>query len=246
MLNTAITAGGTLYNSQATVTVTGTGVGANISVQVNSAGAITGFNVSGTITTNYNGSLTVAVADRTGYVNVNGNTVNTQQTSFRNDEEFIAVAKANLQAPDCPYRKINETSSQSGNAVGHNLYITWPYTHRQMRRRFKAAALPCTGNFCSPMLNVDAIPGSNVPFNLNNCTVGAQSPATTLANTFGGGYGGGLIRARGSNLKLGGTRFRGNVSLDWTGLMNTGESRAQGSFTYGHSVEMIQMEDDKR
>ena len=40
------------------------------------------------------------------------------------------------------------------------------------------------------MLNVDAIPGSNVPFNLNNCTVGAQSPSTTQANTFGGGYGG--------------------------------------------------------
>ena len=111
LLDTAITAGGTLYNSQATVTVTGTGAGAQISIQVNSAGAITGFNVSGTITTNYNGSLTVAVVDRTGYVNVNGNTVNTQQTSFRNDDEFIAVAKANLQAPDCPYRKVNETSS---------------------------------------------------------------------------------------------------------------------------------------
>ena len=96
------------------------------------------------------------------------------------------------------------------------------------------------------MLNVDAIPGSNVPFNLKNCTIGAQSPATTQANTFGGGYGGGLIRARGSNLQLGGTRFRGNVSLDWTGLMHTGESRAQGSFTYGHSVEMVQMEDDNR
>ena len=65
-----------------------------------------------------------------------------------------------------------------------------------MRRRFKAAALPCTGNFCSPMLNVDAIPGSNVPFNLNNCTIGAQSPATTLANTFGGGNCRRLIRER--------------------------------------------------
>ena len=104
------------------------------------------------------------------------------------------------------------------------------------------------------MLNVDAIPGSNVPFNLNNCTIGAQSPAMEQANTFGGGYAGGLIRARGSNLQLGGTRFRGNVSLDWTGLMyapvdgngKATNARAGGSFTYGHSVEMLQMEDDNR
>ena len=70
-----------------------------------------------------------------------------------------------------------------------------------------------------------------------------MSPSSTRANRFGGGYGGGLIRARGSKLSLSGLRIRGNLSLDWTGLMYTGSSRAGGVFTYGHSVELLQMED---
>ena len=162
---------------------------------------------------------------------------------FSNDTDNMVTKSSMTETKPC---RGYSSFTQANDAVGHNLYINWPYSHRALRRRFKSASLPCTGNFCSPMLNVDAIPGSNVPFNLNNCTIGAQSPATTLANTFGGGYAGGLIRARGSNLQLGGTRFRGNVSLDWTGLMYTGSSRAGGTFTYGHSVEMLQMEDDNR
>ena len=61
-----------------------------------------------------------------------------------------------------------------------------------LRKRFKPA-LPCTGNFCSTVVNVDAIPGSNVKFALDNCTISGQSPSTTL-QIHGGGYAGGLIQ----------------------------------------------------
>ena len=245
-LDNALNTGGSGYNGRANVILipTGgaTGVGARVSVTRNtSTGEITGFSVSGTITTAYDGTFTATIEDRQGYIDVNGNTVSTSTTRFRNDEEFIAVAKSNLLAPVCPYL---DSGTTRDNAIGKNIYLSWPFNHRALRKRFKAASLPCTGNFCSPVVNVDAIPGSNVSFALDNCTIGGQSPSTTQANTFGGGYAGGLIRARGSNLSLTGLRVRGNLSLDWTGLMYTGSSRAGGSFTFGHSVELLQMEDE--
>lgn len=242
-LDSALSSGGSDYNGRATVTLiptgSATGVGAVISIN-RTNGVITSFNVSGTITA-YNGTFTATIEDGRGFIDVNGATVNTSTTRFSNDEQFIAVAKSNLLAPVCPYL---DSGTTRDNAIGKNIYLSWPNNHRTLRKRFKAAALPCTGNFCSPIVNVNAIPGSNVPFSLANCTIGGMSPSTTQANTFGGGYAGGLIRARGSNLSLTGLRIRGNLSLDWTGLMYTGNSRAGGSFTYGHSVELLQMEDD--
>ena len=241
----ALASGGSGYNGNANVILipTGgaTGAGANIYVQVNSDGTITGFSVGGTISTPYNGTFTATIEDRKGYILVNGRTISLSTTGFRNDEEFIAVVKENLLGPVCPYLSSGTTRE---NAIGKNIYLNWPFNHRALRKRFKSASLPNTGNFCSPVVNVDAIPGSNVPFTLSNVTIGAQSPADTSANRFGGGYAGGLIRARGSRLTLTGARFRGNLSLDWTGLLYTGSSRSGGSFTYGHSVEMIQMEDE--
>ena len=247
VITAALASGGSNYTSAAIVSLIpqagATGAGANIYVEINSSGTITGFAVGGTITTNYNGTFTASISDAKGYIMVNGNLVNTSSTSFRNDDEFIAVSKANLLAPICPYLR---TGTSINTAIGKNIYLNWPYSHRALRKRFLSASLPNTGNFCSPVVNVDAIPGSNVPFTLNNCTIGAQSPSDPLANRFGGGYGGGLIRARGSNLRLLGTRFRGNLSLDWTGLLYTGSSRSGGSFTYGHSVELLQMEDENK
>ena len=243
-LDSALSSGGSGYNGRAKVTLIpvggATGTGAIVSVN-RTDGVITSFNVSGTIDTAYNGTFTATIEDGRGFIDVNGSTVSTSTTRFSNDEQFIAVAKSNLLAPVCPYLDSGTTRE---NAIGKNIYLTWPHNHRILRKRFKAAALPCTGNFCSPIVNVDAIPGSNVPFSLQNCTIGGMSPSTTQANTFGGGYAGGLIRARGSNLSLSGLRVRGNLSLDWTGLMYVGNSRAGGSFTYGHSVELLQMEDD--
>ena len=246
-LDAALAAGGSGYNGNAKVLLipTGgaTGVGANISVNrsESSGYGIATFAVSGTISTQYNGTFTATIEDRKGFIDVNGSTVSTSATSFSNDEQFIAVAKSNLLAPVCPYL---DSGTTRDNAIGKNIYLNWPHSHRTLRKRFKSAFLPCTGNFTSPLVNVDAIPGSNVPFNLTNCTIGGQSPSDPLANRFGGGYAGGLIRARGSNLSLAGLRIRGNLSLDWTGLMYTGSSRAGGSFTYGHSVELLQMEDE--
>jgi hypothetical protein len=244
-LDSALSANGSNYNSLAKVIIipvgAATGAGAIISVNRNASGGITSFNVSGTIDTAYNGTFTAVIEDRRGYIDVNGSAISTSATRFGNDEQFIAVAKSNLLAPVCPYLDSGTTRE---NAIGKNIYLSWPHNHRTLRKRFKAAELPCTGNFCSPIVNVNAIPGSNVPFSLNNCTIGGMSPSTTQANRFGGGYGGGLIRARGSNLSLSGLRVRGNLSLDWTGLMYKGNSRAGGSFTYGHSVELLQMEDE--
>ena len=246
-LDSALASNGTGYNSRAKVILIpqggATGVGANISVNRSEASGygIVSFSVSGTISTQYNGTFTALIEDGRGFIDVNGTAVSTSATSFANDEQFIAVAKSNLLAPVCPYL---DSGTTRDNAIGKNIYLNWPFNHRALRKRFKAAVLPCTGNFTSPLINVDAIPGSNVPFSLANCTIGGQSPSDPLANRFGGGYGGGLIRARGSNLSLSGLRIRGNLSLDWTGLMYTGSSRAGGSFTYGHSVELLQMEDE--
>ena len=246
-LDSALATSGSNYNGNAKVILipTGgaTGVGANISVNRSQASnwGIATFAVSGTISTPYNGTFDAYIEDRKGFINLNGTTISTSATSFGNDEQFIAVAKSNLLAPVCPYL---DSGTTRDNAIGKNIYLSWPFNHRILRKRFKAASLPCTGNFCSPIVNVDAIPGSNAPFSLNNCTIGGMSPSDPLANRFGGGYGGGLIRARGSNLSLSGLRVRGNLSLDWTGMMYTGSTRAGGSFTYGHSVELLQMEDE--
>ena len=235
-MDSALSSGGSGYNGRAKVTLIpvggATGTGAIVSVN-RTDGVITSFNVSGTIDTAYNGTFTATIEDGRGFIDVNGSTVSTSTTRFSNDEQFIAVAKSNLLAPVCPYLDSGTTRE---NAIGKNIYLTWPHNHRILRKRFKAAALPCTGNFCSPIVNVDAIPGSNVPFSLQNCTIGGMSPSTTQANTFGGGYAGGLIRARGSNLSLSGLRVRGNLSLDWTGLMYVGNSLACVSFTSPHSV----------
>ena len=247
LLDNAISDGGFGYNTAATVILEpnggATGTGARISINVNSTGEITSFNVSGTITTPYDGVFSLSVVDRKGYIMVNGRLTSLSTTRFTNDEEFVAVVKENLLTENCPYIRSGTTQET---AFGKNIYLSWPYSYRALRRRFRAASLPNIGNFCSPIVNVDAIPGSNVPFNISDVTIGAQSPADTSANRFGGGYSGGIIRARGSNLSVRGIRIRGNLSLDWTGLLYTEDTRNQGSFTYGHSVEMIQMEDENK
>ena len=252
LLTAAITSGGSNYNGYATITLSGlsAGAGASFYVTISSSGAITGIVAYVTITTNYTVTVTISITDRKGYINVNGSTVNLLSTSLDGDQ-FAAVAKENLLTGINGASPYLRTGTTNANAFGKNVYISWPYCYRTLRKRFLSASLPNIGNFSSPVVNVDAIPGSNVPLNLSGVTIGAQSPADTSANRFGGGYSGGTIRSRGAQLTLTGTRFRGNLSLEWTGLLYTGETRSGSaggaqSFTFGHSVEMLQMEDQNQ
>ena len=226
---------------------------------------------SGTPTT-INGTITLSVVDGRGYVLSNsGRSVSTSSTiGSISSSDFTAVAKANLLAA----AKLNisgvdgvEDVTQLGSpylesvsyddtytsdpivytARGKKVFNSWPKSYRTLRRRFPLAGMPVNGNYQSTMISVNSIPGSNFKLNLTGVTIGAQSPADSRANTFGGGYRGGLIKCRGAQLTLKGTRFRGNLSLDWMGIGTSGDARAKqvssGSFVAGHSIEMFQMED---
>jgi hypothetical protein len=210
------------------------------------------------------GEITISVVDGRGYVlSSSGNTVSTSSTLGTIDSsDFTTVCKANLLAGSplrettasftgSPYLDnvlLNNTGDQIvTSARGKKIFTTWPKSYRSLRRRFPLAGMPINGNYQSTVISVDAIPGSNYKLNLTGVTIGAQSPADSAANTFGGGYLGGIIKCRGAQLTLSGTRFRGNLSLDWVGLATIGGTRASQSggtsFIAGHSIELFQMED---
>jgi len=270
-LNAAITNNGRKYNGYATATLSpagGTGgTGYVVYPIINTAGGagtITGFGVYtvGATQVAFNGNWTITVSDRKGFVlSPTGRTVDVNSTRLDGDD-FTFVAKTNFFAavrvtgngtvvPGSPYVEDYNLDSFGDidvlSARGKKIYSSWPQSYRALRRRFPSApgdsSSAVNGNYQSSLINVDAIPGSNFDLNLSGVTIGAQSPASEAANTFGGGYRGGLIRCRGSKLTLSGTRFRGNLSLDWTGLLSNTNSRAGGLFIAGHSIEMFQMED---
>ena len=218
------------------------------------------------------GDLTIDVIDGKGHVlSQSGRTVSTSSTiGSISSSDFTAVAKANLLAaaklnvdPTGQNQDVTELGSPYLESVlydgtytddpiietarGKKIYNTWPKSYRTLRRRFPLAGMPINGNYQSSMISVNSLPGSNFALNLTGVTIGAQSPADSSANTFGGGYRGGLIKCRGAQLTLSGTRFRGNLSLDWMGIGTVGDARAKsssnGSFVAGHSIEMFQMED---
>ena len=223
-----------------------------------------------------NGDIKIDVIDGRGHVlSRSGRTVSTSSTiGSISSTDFTAVAKANLlaaaklnigdnQGPDVtelgsPYLEsvlYDDTYTDDPiveTARGKKIYNSWPKSYRTLRRRFPLAGMPINGNYQSTMISVNSLPGSNFKLNLTGVTIGAQSPADSRANTFGGGYGGGLIKCRGAQLTLKGTRFRGNLSLDWMGIGTTKDSNGNdirakasggGSFVAGHSIEMFQMED---
>jgi hypothetical protein len=177
-------------------------------------------------------------------------------TSFANLSEFVSVAKGNLAYTGItnPYKKAtNRTQSlfngaiQSGSyAVGKFNYIHYAYVHRWSRKRFISINGSFVGNIGGNLLRTDAALGgtSNI-CTLTNVTIGAQSPSDSIYNRTGGGWRGGLISAKGSRISLSGVRFRGNVTLDFTGLVvNPGGDRVGTNYTYGHSVEVFQVEDE--
>ena len=216
------------------------------------------------------GDLYIDVIDGRGHVlSQSGRTVSTNATlGSISSSDFTAVAKANLLAAaklniDATGQDVTQLGSPYLESVlydgtytddpivetarGKKIYNSWPKSYRTLRRRFPLANMPINGNYQSSMISVNSIPGSNFQLNLTGVTIGAQSPADSKANTFGGGYRGGLIKCRGAQLTLKGTRFRGNLSLDWMGIGTVGDRRAKanadGSFVAGHSIEMFQMED---
>ncbi len=209
-----------------------------------------------------NGEYRFEVIDGRGYVlSPSGRTVSTSSgLNNLSSSDFLMVAKTNLLAgarvdptndsvsDGSPYMESVGTDSFGDNdpltATGKRLFNSWPRAYRSFRRRVPLAGMPVNGNYQSTLLAVDAIPGSDFQLNLTGVTIGAQSVADSRANTFGGGYRGGLIKCRGAQLTLNGTRFRGNLSLDWTGIGTTGgRAAAANAFVAGHSIEMFQMED---
>jgi len=255
--------GGSGYNTAAIVTLSGGATPTTptrVNVQVNSNGTITGFTFTNSGGAGYSGTYTATVIDRKGYIMVNNNLVSLSTTRFRSDDEFRAVAKENILNELCPFLESGTryTGPVSGEtylttinrlyntAIGKTTYSNWSQSYRGLRRRTPIGDVPVTGNYCSPILNVDAIPGTNAPLYLEGCTIGAQSPSDTAANRYDGSYSGGLFKARGGDINLAGVRFRGNISLDWTGLFSVGGNRSGSQFAYGHSVEMFQLEDQNK
>ena len=177
--------------------------------------------------TNINSTITFDVIDGTGYVlSRSGRTVSTSSTiGSISSSDFTAVAKANLLAAaklnvstvpgtqdvtelGSPYlESVLYDSTYTDDPIvetarGKKIYNSWPQSYRTLRRRVPLSGMPINGNYQSTMISVDSIPGSNYQLNLSGVTIGAQSPASSAANTFGGGYGGGLIKCRGAQLTL--------------------------------------------
>jgi len=251
---TLVSTGGTASNLRLSATIdTSTGAITSILAHRNSS--------SQPVT--INGTFKIQVNDAKGYIlSPTGRTVSLSDNQLSADD-FKIVAKQNLlsaisatpdttgsgSSPYLDYVGKKTTGPGAGvdddplTAKGKRIFLSWPYAYRALRRRFPSAGFPVNGNYQSSLITVNALPGSDFTLNLTGVTIGAQSPASERANTFGGGYAGGLIKCRGARLTLNGTRFRGNLSLDWTGLFSGNASRAGGSFIAGHSIEMFQMED---
>jgi len=206
--------------------------------------------------TNFNSSTlqangSIAIIGGTG-------TISGDTTSFANLSEFVSVAKGNLAYTTVtnPYKKAtNRTQSlfvgavQSGSyAVGKFNYIHYAYIYRYSKKRFLSINDANIGNIGGKLIQTDASLGGTANIcSLTNVTIGAQSPPEKLYNRTGGTWRGGLISAKGSSITLSGVRFRGNVSLDFTGLIvNTGGVRTGAVYSYGHSVELFQVEDETR
>jgi hypothetical protein len=245
------------------------GIYANINTSTGAITSIRAYRINSSVATTINGQFTIQVNDGKGYIlSPTGNTVSLSDRELSADD-FKAVAKQNLlsafsvttttgasggASPYLDSVKKATTGVPAGIGVdddaltarGKKVFLSWPYAYRALRRRFPSAGFPINGNYQSSLITVNALPGSDYTLNLTGVTIGAQSPASEAANTFGGGYRGGLIKCRGAKLTLNGTRFRGNLSLDWTGLFSGNSSRVGGSFIAGHSIEMFQMEDQNQ
>ncbi len=183
-------------------------------------------------------------------VNVDGNAVvftpqDRKRTSFTSDQQFEAIAKYNLWQSGFGYKKSNPSPNNAATAaetVGRNLFMNYSKNYKVNRKKFPTSNAPTVGNLGATLIKVSGIPGSDNLVTLKNVTIGAMSDANDISNTYGGAYHGGIISIENGQVDLRGVRFRGNLSLDWSGLLTNNSSRltASNKFTYGHSVDLLE------
>jgi len=211
----------------------------NISVNGSILGGFTGFGFA-----DINGLGTL---DGTSFT-FEGNTYPSwirRKTVFDSRNEFEVVAKYNL------YQSGNGQSVSSygyyrvGSGMttrGREIFINTAQTYRITRKKFPTLSPPSIGNLGTTLIKVEGIPGSPNQVTLKDVTIGAYSDASDLSNTYGGGYYGGLIACNYGQLNISGVRIRGNLVLDWSGILSSSGSRlnATNKFGYGHSVDLIE------
>ena len=183
-------------------------------------------------------------------VNIDGASVtftekDRKRTTFTSDQQFEAIAKYNLWQSGFGYKESNPITNTAVNAadtVGRVLYMNYGQYYKVNRKKFPTSAAPTVGNLGATLVKVSGIPGSSNLVTLRNVTIGAMSDANDRSNTYGGAYHGGIISIENGQVDLRGVRFRGNLSLDWSGLLTNGSSRltAENKFTYGHSVDLLE------
>ena len=201
---------------------------------------ITGYNYNDMFSAT--GTITIIPASLNGgtAVTINSNRLKTVANQFKSDDEFLYVAKYNLsQAPG--YREGSAPSNKTF-TKGKKIFVNYAKNYKVNRKKFPTVRPPCVGNLGATLVKVSGVPGTDSSVKLTNVTIGALSDASDTANTYGGGYHGGIVAIENGQVELKGVRFRGNLVLDWSSLLTDGSSRLTGAnkFGYGHSVDLIE------
>ena len=185
-------------------------------------------------------------------VSVNGSNVvfqekdrNKRSSEFSSDQQFEAIAKYNLWRSGFGYKKSNPSTSNALNSaetVGRQVLVNYAKSYKDVRKKFPTSRPPVVGNLGATLIGVSGIPGTTNNVTLKEVTIGAMSDANDTSNTYGGGYHGGIISIENGQVSLEGVRFRGNLSLDWSGLLTDSNNRltADNKSTYGHSVDLLE------
>ena len=160
-------------------------------------------------------------------------------TNFSSDDEFLRIAKYNL-SQSSGYRINNPTNVLY--TRGRKVFVNYAQNYRVNRKKFPTSTPPSVGNLGATLIKVNGIPGTNCEVKLTDVTIGALSDSEDRSNTYGGAYWGGIISIANGQVNLRGVRFRGNLSLDWSGLLTDGGARlsSKNKFAYGHSVDLIE------
>jgi hypothetical protein len=168
-------------------------------------------------------------------------------TGFVSDQEFERIAKYNLSQAGSGYR----LSGSGMDTRGRKVFINYANSYRVTRKKFPTTAAPSVGNLGASLIKINGIPGSTNEIRLSDVTIGAFSDASDVSNTYGGAYHGGIISTNNGQIFINGVRIRGNLTLDWSSLLYSGNDNsatsplanrliATNKFGYGHSVDLIE------